>query len=114
MLAAATEGLAARGDERMRDAAALAYACALDIDPDDMLGVRAQRVGRVGVLHPHSLVAEGRAGQSAGGAHTSGRSVGATGTGRAVSPMSASSTAAASMRSGRAVAPLRSISPRVR
>ncbi|MCJ2019102.1 MULTISPECIES: methyltransferase domain-containing protein [unclassified Methylobacterium] len=48
LLGRAREGLAARGDERMRDAAARAYACALDIDPDDMLGVRAQ-LSRLGV-----------------------------------------------------------------
>ena len=42
LLGRAREGLAARGDMPMRDAAARAYACALDIDPDDTLGVRAQ------------------------------------------------------------------------
>lgn len=44
LLGRAREGLAARGDAPMRDAAARAYACALDIDPDDTLGVRAQLV----------------------------------------------------------------------
>ncbi len=48
LLGRAREGLAARGDERMRDAAVRAYACALDIAPDDTLGVRAQ-LTRLGV-----------------------------------------------------------------
>lgn len=42
LLGRAREGLAAsRGDPALRDAAARAYACALDIDPDDTLGARA-------------------------------------------------------------------------
>ncbi|MCJ2086764.1 methyltransferase domain-containing protein [Methylobacterium sp. E-005] len=45
LLGRAREGLSAsRGDPALRDAAARAYACALDIDPDDTLGVRAQLV----------------------------------------------------------------------
>ncbi|WP_342107465.1 class I SAM-dependent DNA methyltransferase [Methylobacterium sp. SI9] len=44
LLGRAREGLAAGGDAPMRDAAARAFACALDIDPDDTLGVRAQLV----------------------------------------------------------------------
>ncbi len=49
LLGRAREGLSvSRGDPDLRDAAARAYACALDIDPDDTLGVRAQLV-RLGV-----------------------------------------------------------------
>jgi len=45
LLGRAREGLgASRNDPALRDAAARAYACALDIDPDDTLGVRAQLV----------------------------------------------------------------------
>ena len=45
LLGRAREGLAARGDDpALRAAATRAYACALDIDPDDTLGVRAHLV----------------------------------------------------------------------
>lgn len=45
LLGRAREGLAAPGgDPELRAAAARAYACALDIDPDDTLGVRAHLV----------------------------------------------------------------------
>ncbi|MDP4001898.1 class I SAM-dependent methyltransferase [Methylobacterium sp. NEAU K] len=53
LLGRAREGLAAQGDDpALREAAARAYACALDIDPDDTLGVRAHlvRLGEGGGL----------------------------------------------------------------
>ncbi|GJE10822.1 MULTISPECIES: class I SAM-dependent DNA methyltransferase [Methylobacterium] len=49
LLGRAREGLAAAGGSPdLRDAAVRAYACALDIDPDDTLGVRAH-LARLGV-----------------------------------------------------------------
>ncbi|MCJ2094594.1 methyltransferase domain-containing protein [Methylobacterium sp. J-072] len=53
LLGRAREGLAVRGDDpALRAAATRAYACALDIDPDDTLGVRAHlvRLGEGGGL----------------------------------------------------------------
>ncbi|MCJ2122560.1 methyltransferase domain-containing protein [Methylobacterium sp. J-077] len=53
LLGRAREGLAAQGDNpALRAAATRAYACALDIDPDDTLGVRAHlvRLGEGGGL----------------------------------------------------------------
>jgi predicted TPR repeat methyltransferase len=48
LLGRARQGLAEGGDPALREAAVRAYSCALDLDPDDTLGVRAHLV-RVGI-----------------------------------------------------------------